>query len=97
MYEGQACTALAEIHLDTGDVRRAAVYARDASDISRETGHRLGEVRALLALGRALRGSAAAAAWRDALAIATELDVPEAERLGVLLGTAVPLESARGG
>ena len=52
MLQGQA---LAAVHLDKGELDLAIRRARQAATIHRETGHGLGEARALLVLGHALR------------------------------------------
>jgi len=53
---GQAMTVLAEIHLTLRKPADAAEHARHALAIHRETGHRLGQARALAVLARLPRG-----------------------------------------
>jgi DNA-binding SARP family transcriptional activator/tetratricopeptide (TPR) repeat protein len=57
--QGQAMTALAEIHLTLRRTADAAGYARHALAVHRETGHRLGEVRTLAVLARTARAGQA--------------------------------------
>lgn len=57
--QGQAMTALAELHLTLRRQADAAEYARHALAIHRETGHRLGEVRTLAVLARTPRAGQA--------------------------------------
>ena len=75
---------------------QAAAHARQAADIQRATGHRLGQARALLILGHALNhtGDEAAgeAAWRDALTLFTSIGSPEGDQVRALL----PARQARG-
>lgn len=50
--QGQAMTALAEIHLALRHLSEVDSYARHAIAIHRETGHRLGEARTVTVLAR---------------------------------------------
>jgi tetratricopeptide (TPR) repeat protein len=89
MLEGQACAALAAARLAAGRPADAAATARQALTILRETGHRLGQVDALVTLGHSLKAlndvEASAACWQEALTVAGETDGTAAEDVRRLL------------
>jgi tetratricopeptide (TPR) repeat protein/transcriptional regulator with XRE-family HTH domain len=87
VLEGQAVTVLGETLLASGDARRAAEHARVAVDQHSRTGYRLGLARALRLYGEATAqaGRSGADHWRAALAILTDLGVPEATEVAALL------------
>jgi len=89
--EGLALTMLAQVHLAQGELDEASRRAEQAVAVHRETGHRLGEARALVLLGRAVGEGAgceaAARSWQRAYAILTDLGSPEAEAIRGLLST----------
>jgi len=84
ILQGQAQTALAAAQIELGDAEQAIAHARQALEIQRQTGHRLGEARALVVLGHALyrTGDAAAARpyWQEALALLTDIGHPDADQ-----------------
>jgi len=75
-------TVLAATHVTAGHPDRAIEPARAAIALHQTTGHRLGHAPTLLALGHALHHlhspAAATAAWREALALFTDLGAQEA-------------------
>ncbi|OII69384.1 BTAD domain-containing putative transcriptional regulator [Streptomyces sp. CC77] len=85
LFEGRALTALATIDAAVGRTARAAHRARQALMVQRLTHHRPGQADALRVLGdsllRSRGGEAAAAVWRQALALYEETDQYEAARL----------------
>ncbi|MDT3400154.1 regulator, partial [Streptomyces sp. B1866] len=83
LVEGQARAELAEIHAAAGRPAEARDHATAAAAVQRETGHRLGEARALDALARALdalgrAGDAGLARQRSADLYAEAGAAPEA-------------------
>jgi DNA-binding SARP family transcriptional activator len=82
---GDAFVAFAAVEAAAGRLGEAVAYAERAAALQRETGHRLGEARALRELGQALhdRGEteAAVASLRQAYARFSEIGSPEAEQL----------------
>ena len=82
LIEAAALRARADLLLQTGRPDEAATTATQARTLSHQTGQRLEQARALLALSRITqrRGSRGQAVtyWREAVAIATELGMPEA-------------------
>lgn len=85
VVEGQVHTVLAAVRLAGGDPGAAGGHARTAADLHRLSGHRLGEARALVLLGRATSGPAAGEAWRRALALFTTAGAAEAAAVRDLL------------
>jgi hypothetical protein len=73
LQEGAAYTGLAGLELAAGDTGPAIRAARLAVDIQHETGHRLGQARALAVLARALHGDARPRRWRAAATGALEI------------------------
>jgi DNA-binding SARP family transcriptional activator len=90
LLEGLAHTACAELEFAEGHVEQATEHARLAVAVQRETGHRLGEARARLVLGRLLhragRTGDAVDHWRDALVLFAAIGTPEADEVRGLLG-----------
>jgi tetratricopeptide (TPR) repeat protein len=89
MLEGQAATTLADIQLTLGAAGEAVEQAEQALAIHRETGHRVGQVRALVVLGDALRHTqgtpAALPVWRQALTLAGDIGAAEAGHIRTLI------------
>jgi tetratricopeptide (TPR) repeat protein len=89
LREGQALTALAEIHLSRDEHDRARRYAARALDNHRQTGHRLGEARTYLVLGRLHQHAgdhpAARDHWRQAHALFTDIGTAEAVQAAALV------------
>jgi tetratricopeptide (TPR) repeat protein len=77
--------SLAYIHRGLGDRQQAIACYRQARDMFREAGEPEGEAEALSYIGDIHHDSddpdAARDAWREALAILTQLNHPDAERL----------------
>jgi tetratricopeptide (TPR) repeat protein len=90
ILEGHAHRILAEAHLDLDRDGEAAEHAEQAVAIHRATGHRPGQARALLILGQARRRNSPTVAverWQEALALLTDLGVPDVAQVRA------PLES----
>lgn len=83
--EGYALTALSEIHRRAGQYPHAVSNAQRALRLHRFIQLRIGEARALRALGQALYDgvglSEAEPYWREAVAIFSDLGSPEAEQV----------------
>jgi hypothetical protein len=100
LLEGQAYACLADLRLALGEPEEAVRAARQAVAIQRETGHRLGEARALVLLDRGLhaagRPDRRRTAARRALQIFNAAGAAEAEGVAKLLapGTAGPSAGA---
>jgi Tetratricopeptide repeat len=92
VLEGHALATLASIHRAAGRHTQAADHARQSLVVHQETGHRLGQARALVLLGHAhdLAGDADAAAtcWQDAADIYTECGAGDAATVRPLLAPA---------
>jgi len=84
LLEGKGHTILAAVWLAEGRTDAALRDARQALDLHRATGYRLGEAGTLLVLGYVLDhdgdADAAVAHWQDALAILTLSAPPTARR-----------------
>src|SRR5205814_8138086 len=86
VLEGHAHVALAGIHLDGASPDRAVAHARQALDLHRDTGHRLGQARALVVLGRGTPDGHDH--WTEALEIFTACGAaPEAHATKQLLAS----------
>jgi DNA-binding SARP family transcriptional activator/tetratricopeptide (TPR) repeat protein len=89
VLEGHAHIALAGIHLGGAGPDRAVAHARQALDLHRDTGHRLGQARALVVLGRCSAVEVDADGhdhWTEALEIFTACGAaPEAHATKQLL------------
>ncbi|MBM7774379.1 DNA-binding SARP family transcriptional activator/Tfp pilus assembly protein PilF [Actinokineospora baliensis] len=88
-HRGLALVALGRTFLDLGDQDLAGRHARRALEVDRETGHRLGQARALRLLGDVLavdEPRAADAHWREALGLFAGMEVAEAAELALALG-----------
>lgn len=89
----QAHSSLAAIHLDLERHDEAIRHAQEALDIHRRTGHRLGQARTLVVLGRALQSThgpaAATACWQEALALFIGIGTTEADYTRALLDGSV--------
>ncbi|ADD42629.1 ATP-binding protein [Stackebrandtia nassauensis] len=89
IHEGEALTALADIHLDRhraadpAALDQALAHAERALELQRRTGHRLGEARTLIVLahitGHAGRDEDAARIRDEAVALCDHIGLPEAE------------------
>ncbi|MBM7785312.1 AfsR/SARP family transcriptional regulator [Tenggerimyces flavus] len=81
ILEGDAHVVLGGIRLEAGEHEHAIAHGELASQLHTATGYRIGQVRALIVLGQALRGAgdriAAAERWREAQALCEGLDLPE--------------------
>ncbi len=81
ILEGDAHLALCEIRLEAGEHSHAIAHGELALRQHLGTGYRIGQIRALIVLGRALRQSgdriAAAERWREAQTRCEGLDLPE--------------------
>jgi DNA-binding SARP family transcriptional activator/tetratricopeptide (TPR) repeat protein/DNA-binding XRE family transcriptional regulator len=91
VLEGQAHTVLAAAHHRLGDHEQALAHAELALASHRRSGHRLGQARTLRVLGDVLADhdgvQTAAACWRKAVQLLTEIGNPEADRIRALLAT----------
>jgi tetratricopeptide (TPR) repeat protein len=89
-WEGMTLFRMAEVHLAAGRNRQSASLAEQALALLREVGGEWRMANALTLLGQALsqigQPDRASACWRDALAVFTALDRPEAEEVRQLLG-----------
>lgn len=87
--EGHALTALAEGHLANGVPTRAVEEAHRSAAIQQDTGHRLGQARALYVLGSALQTleghGAALIHWKSALRLFNDIGSPQADEVRTLL------------
>jgi DNA-binding SARP family transcriptional activator/tetratricopeptide (TPR) repeat protein len=90
LVEARALTILGAAFLDAARPDDAIEASKRAASICRRAGYRLGHARALIVLSHATRARegamAAAASWRQALAILGELGVPEPAALRPLPG-----------
>ena len=87
----QARTVLLDTRLTVGDLAAALADGAGARELHRATGHRYGEARTALLLGRAQHAAgnpaAAVESWRDALTLFSALGAPEAGDAEALLPT----------
>ena len=86
----QARTVLLDAHLTAGDLAAALAEGARALDLHHAAGHRHGEARTALLLGRARHAvgdPAAADSWKDALTLFSALGAPETEDAEALLLT----------
>ncbi|MCW2947134.1 MAG: transcriptional regulator, family, partial [Actinoallomurus sp.] len=93
LWEHHTLFRLAESHLSAGRLPQAIADAEQSLATSRENGHRFGEGRALVVLGRALAEIGATdrarGCWEQALEIFVEVAAPAAEDVRALLGEAL--------
>jgi Flp pilus assembly protein TadD len=89
VLEGLACAAVAAVGFDRGDLAGAAGRAEEALALHTATGHRTGEARVRVLLGRIRRraGDEAGAQehWRAALELLTDIGSPEADGVRALV------------
>jgi tetratricopeptide (TPR) repeat protein len=89
--EGYSLSSLGLVHFQQGRYAEAMACQQDSLAIRRELGDRHGEAESLRNLGDALRAVGydlqAQGAWRRALAICDELQIPEAEKIRERLAT----------
>jgi tetratricopeptide (TPR) repeat protein len=96
--QGTTLVELSTVRLELGQIDGAIRAAMEAVELSRQTGNHYGRAQAMAVLGRAERdrGRPALARqhWLDAVAIFTELGLPQAHEVAVSLNT---LDSASDG
>jgi tetratricopeptide (TPR) repeat protein len=99
--EGTTLVELSAVRLELGQAGAATRTAMEAVELYRQTGNRYGHAQAIAVLGRAERdrGHPAQARrhWLDAMAIFTELGLPQADEVAASLNALESLSEGTGG